>query len=365
MASLVLRPRHRSRWALGIVATCLVVAACGTGGSSTPPAASATSAPSGAPATSASVAPSEASYEKKLSIVTIAPPSISEAPLRAAMDDLRANGYEITENAVNAVDLATAGVIQNNFDLGYGSMVPVLTAAKQQIAAKYVVGRLGNQWQIWANESVQSCQDLDGKKFGISGPSSTSYLMALAYIAKECPEAKPEFVTIQSSQDRTLALTSGQLDATTLESPQAISLANKDNEVAVHEVVKFADIFPELKVTGLIASPDVLANNPLAVRDFIEALLLQFRKSMTDADYLESIMRKYVPDDVNPDDAVFKQIVKSVQGNYEADGGLNEESLQYSMDFFADQGLIDNSLSVGDVGDFTQLDAALDVIGQQ
>ena len=97
----------------------------------------------------------------------------------------------------------------------------------------------------------------------------------------------------------------------------------------------------------------------------IKALIEQHRQIEGDAAYLKSIAEQFVPDAINAEtiDLATEKYVELKM--FPTDGGLTEENLQYTVEFFGPDGTksTEKEMTVDEVADLQYLQMALDALG--
>lgn len=303
---------------------------------------------------------------------TIAYPSaygFSDAPLRAAIGALNAQGWKIFEVELAASELGYQGVAGGQFQMTSGATVAGMRAAQAQKAAegqsniKIIVDRSGNEWILSARKSIMTCADLNGKKLAIHSEGAVSTAMVRSWINDTCPGTQPEYVIISGSGNRLAAMLAGQLDATPLELADAIALENQAAD-DYGTLLDFAAALPELRVAPISSNAEFIAQNPDTIRAFVKAVVEEFRKSNADPAYLEQIVNEYIPG-LDPE-AVKESATKYIELKlFDPNGGFTDEVVQYSIDFFTNTGDLEPGLTVEDVSDLTALNSVLDEIGRE
>jgi NitT/TauT family transport system substrate-binding protein len=187
--------------------------------------------------------------------------------------------------------------------------------------------------------------------------------MVRNYIATKCPGTEPEYVVIAGSPNRYAALLAGQIDASPIEVSEAVSLEAEAGD-RFHMVTSFADSLPSLHNANVYGNTDFVRQNPATIKALIRALLEQNRKVADDPGYLKQIVQKFWPDvpteTLDPMMARYREL-----DLFDPNGGLTDETMQATIDFYADAGLIEKKLTVDDLADFSYLEGVLDEIGRR
>jgi NitT/TauT family transport system substrate-binding protein len=180
--------------------------------------------------------------------------------------------------------------------------------------------------------------------------------MGRNWVATSCSGTTPEEVIIAGSDNRANALIAGQIDATELELSDAIALLASQGD-KFHVLTSFSETLPDLKPSTIYGNTDYMSENPGDAVALLTALLAQHEKIDGDPAYLKSLAEKYLPN-VNQDtiDQVTEQYVEL--GLFETDGGIDADSLEYTIKFFEDAGALEAGLTVDQAADFSFLEMA-------
>ena len=256
------------RLAVAGLLTALLVAACGTGTSSAPPA-SAGSSPTGAIGSpDATVAPT--SLVVGLGYI----PSVQFAQFYLAQQ----NGYYADaglkvefQQKIDAdlIPLVGAGTI----DIGIGDGTSVIPAASNKIPVEYVAtiyGKFPNIVFAKASSGIKTAADLKGKKIGTPGRYGSGWVMLQALLASA--KLTTDDVQIVEYPDFTqeAAVEQGAVDAATgfaNNEPVQLQLHGSDPVI-----LRIDDITP-LPGPGLIASTATLDAKHDAISAFVAATL--------------------------------------------------------------------------------------------
>jgi NitT/TauT family transport system substrate-binding protein len=286
-----------------------------------------------------------------------------DLPLLAALDDLRAQGYNPEYVALNqSAEIAAQGVASGRFEMGSGANNTFELAIQSGAKMKMVVDREDVIWGLYARDTVRSCTDLQGKKVAIHAPNSSSTAMVRYYIKENCPGTEPNFLVIEGSENRYAALLAGQIDASALELQDAVKLPSEPNGKEIHQVSDFAEDIPRLQVFSQFVNDDWAKANPQMVKDFIKALLAQHRKVDNNPAYLEELWNKYSDEFGNLDTGT-QEAFKAYSTVFPPDGGMDPANIEYSRDFFSTVGP-KITLSVEQIADPSYLTEVLAEIGK-
>lgn len=91
---------------------------------------------------------------------------------------------------------------------------PLRVFAEGQENIRYIYENSGLDYGIVIPSDL-SCEDMDGKRFGIHGEASTASLLAVNYLENECG-AELDILVIPGGENRIVALQNGELDGTSV-----------------------------------------------------------------------------------------------------------------------------------------------------
>jgi NitT/TauT family transport system substrate-binding protein len=334
-------------------------AACTGGGASTAPSTAASNAP--AASTGASAAPSLAGT--KTFSVGFTSLGLSSVAFLAALDDLRGQGYTIEAPEVAQSNLLVEGVAAGQFAFSSGTTLSFLLAAQKGSPVTIIGNRVGNEWTVTAKNAIADCAGLAGQRMAHHSESAVGTFMARNWIKETCSGTQPDELILAGSDNRANALKANQIDATELELSDAISVLTTDGD-KFHILTNFSETLPQLKPSTIVGNSEFLKANPGTAVALLTAITAQNRKIAADATggYLKSLAVKYLKN-VNAAtiDAVTKKYVELKL--FETNGGINTESLTYTIKFFTDAGALTAGLTPEKAGDLSYLEKALASLG--
>jgi NitT/TauT family transport system substrate-binding protein len=289
-------------------------------------------------------------------IVAFTSIGLSSAPLLAAIDDLRSQGYSIETPEIADNALIVAGVAENDFQFSSGTTVAVLIANQQGAPLSIIGDRVSNEWTLVSTAEITDCNGLNNARLAQHSEGAVSTAMVRNWIETECG-AVPQELIIAGSDNRANALRAGEIDASPLELSDAISLTTGEGGEQWHILTSFSEGLPDLKPSTIYGNSDFLAASPGAAEALLTAQLKQHQMIAEDPAYLKSLVEQYVPG-FNPDtiDTVTQEYVSL--GLFDTAGGLTPENLAGTIQFFSDAGSIEPGLAPEQVGNFAFLEAA-------
>lgn len=292
---------------------------------------------------------------------------LNSVPFLAAIDELRAQGHEIETPELAESELVTEGVAQGRFQYGSSGNNSAMAAVEQDAPIKWIMDRYANEWQVWAREGIETCEDLVASRVAVHSPGSVSGAMMRNWVNENCPAdvaASYEPLIIEGSQNRLAALLANQIDASPVEFADALVL---EQEGDFAQVVSFARDLPRLHVGSIFGNSDWMEQNPEVTKALIREVLLQHRRINSEDGYLFELYQEYLPEEASGEfgEAIAEAYVEA--GIFDPNGGLTEEGVEYTLEFFGPDGTgaTTTELSPDEVADLSYLQDVLDEIGRE
>jgi NitT/TauT family transport system substrate-binding protein len=170
--------------------------------------------------------------------------------------------------------LAVAALIAGEIDMaviGPGHLVNASAGGADVIGVANLVQKL--DYRLNTRAEIKRKEDLREKRIAISGPGSTSHLvalLALQNLALDPNQAKITFLTIPGTEiNRRLALESGTVEATTLNGSVGDTYGQKGYPV----LFNFKGSGVTMPQTMLVTTRRVAANKPQVVDAYMKALV--------------------------------------------------------------------------------------------
>lgn len=355
--------RRRRFGAIALVAT-LALAACGgdddanpdsdaTGGEPAVTSDDAESEP--AQSTSDTVAEDDGTASEPVAdrasfTVAVIEPDITTVPLLAAIDDMRDEGYEVEVVELAEPELAIEGMARGDYAISAESTSPALIANERGAPVVLIGDVVGNQWGFYAQDGIESCDDLDGEPVGIFSEGAVATAMIRRWVDQNCESAEPQYLVIGGSDIRAQALQAGEITATALELADVAALEAAGTPLG-EPLANFREDLPELHPQTIYASSDFLGESPDAAQAFIDAVANQHAQINADSAYLVGLVEKYLPGSVS--DALARAAELYVEGGLFDVAALTEDNVQYTIDFFIEAGVIEDGMTAADAADLT------------
>jgi NitT/TauT family transport system substrate-binding protein len=283
-----------------------------------------------------------------------------DLPTLLAGERLSTMGYQLESTFFAQPELAVEAMSRGDAEIGNGSARTYLKAIQKGAPIRVIGEQAGNSWSILAIKSIARCADLDGKRLAIHSEGAVSTAMLRVYLDKQCPQAKPNLAVIPGSENRAAALLAGQIDATPIELADLVQVQAKRAD-DFHVIANFAKDVPELKATLLYASSKVIAEQPQAVQDYLEAVVQVHR----DINKNPKLLEEAAPKHLTIEREMLPLITKAQMdaNSFDPNGGLTRDAMEFSIKFFTDAGDIDPGLTVPASTDLTFLEKVTAKLG--
>jgi ABC-type nitrate/sulfonate/bicarbonate transport system substrate-binding protein len=273
--------------------------------------------------------------------VGLVEPDIAAVPLLAAVEAVRAEGYDVTIQETAEPELAIEGLIRGDYQFSAEATGPALIAISRGAPVRIVADMVANQWAVYGDAGIADCSGLDGRPFGIYSEGAVATAMVRQWVATSCPDGvSPEYLTIGDSQVRAQALLAGEISATALEESDVATLAGSEQGDSLHRLADFRRTFPGLHPQTVYANADYLRDHPEPAQALVDALVAESRKINEDPGYLVELVHEHLPGEYS--DAVLRETAtRYAEAGLFDPAGLTPESVQSTIDFFVRAGGVD------------------------
>lgn len=287
---------------------------------------------------------------------------IGHLAMLEAMERMRDMGYEIEQPYLAETELVTDSVVRGTFQFGVITP-PALVAYESGATNIRIVGsRNPNDWAIVGQAAHTRCDDLDGKTFAIHSEGSVMAAIYRKWQADECSDGKSaKEIVISGSPNRAAALMAGEIDATAVQIPDLATLQEEYGE-SLSVLSKEWERDPELITSSIYVNHDWAQENHQAVTDLLRLMNEVAREWQEDPAAFEEHLRQELPD---LDDFYVNYFAHELgaRGLYVTNGGIDEQSLQKTIDFFAEGGAIEGTVTATEILDMSYLEAAMKELG--
>jgi NitT/TauT family transport system substrate-binding protein len=289
--------------------------------------------------------------------VAVTEPDFTAVPILAAIDTMRSNGYDIKQVELAEPELAIEGLAKGEYAISAEATSPALIANQQGAPIKVIADVVANQWAVYGQEGIKTCDDLVGKPVGIFSEGAVATAMVRDWVAKSCTKGEPEYLVIGGSDVRAQALQQGEIAATALEIADVAALAAQGKPLAP-PIVDFAKELKGVHPQTVYANTEFLADNAAAAQEFVDALAAEHAKINQNPAYLVELVQKYLPE--SADDSLRVTADEFVQKRLFDATALDTENMQQTIDFFINAGVLKEGLTAADAADLTFSDKAKD-----
>lgn len=275
-----------------------------------------------------------------------------DLPSLLAHQRLRAKGYRVEETNYAATDLAVEALSRGAADFGVGAVTSAWQAAARGAPVRTLMQHATNPHRLVVVPDISSCAGLDGRRLALHGEAAVGTALVRAFLAEECPDARPNIRHVPDSSSRAAALLAGGIDAATIEIGVLMWLEHQAPG-RFRILSDFAQRWPLITTTGVQVNTDFAAAHRDVVLDYLRARLKANRDLLSDEGMLAAeAARALGPSDQWPEMA--RAFIKARA--WSADGGLGEGDVRTTLAFFANDTLTE--ASAGLVADLTFLEEA-------
>lgn len=260
------------------------------------------------------------------------------------------------EDASTAIQAMQQGDAQIGTNIGVNVGVPAVEAGASIVD---VVATQRPTWALAVEPSIQSFDDLEGKRIAVHGEAS--FTRAVSNYFADLHGYEYEELIIPGSEVRAEALAQGQIDAAVIDLPDVVQLA-QTYPGSFEVLVTIGEEFPELIEQDIWLDRDWAEANPEQATTVVQCIVGAMRKMTEDTDYALSLATETLPD---MDEEVLADLVEEYSSRdlWPADGLLTPERALSTLTFFNEVGEIEigepTEESLSDYFDFSYLETAL------
>jgi ABC-type nitrate/sulfonate/bicarbonate transport system substrate-binding protein len=286
---------------------------------------------------------------------------VRDVPLLMAADDLESKGYTIEKVYLQSSAITTDLLVRGDVDIAMINNQTVWTAIAKGADLRTIGPFTRTTGVVGAADAIRSCQDLDGKSVGVPSSAGLSPLLFRTYLSRHCPGSQPELVVLPESNARADALLTGRVDAALLPSEELLKL-QRQGSVPLHAMYAYASEFPDVQAEGLHVRREWAAQHGPAIKDFLRAQLLAYRRVIDHPQVLfdESVKRL----SIDADTATAIGGSHLAMHIWDGNGLLTADNVQSTIDFLIKANALPPGTQTRQVADFSYLNAVLDEIGR-
>ena len=308
-----------------VLATAVLIAACGGSTPTTAP----TTAPTVAPPTTGPEPTTSGPGDPEkttLRIVQGSSPDYTQIALTKSFEYLEDRGITVDFQSVDDTDVATRAVIANQADIVVNSLFFGINAVKEGIPLITIMADAQTlDYLLVSVADITDPKQLEnGGTVGINQPGDLG-----ATVADQCLKFSDvdvttvQFVSVGGTSARMAALVAGQIQAAPAHAAEALAAQREGN---LNVLVDCGQAIGEFLQTGATVTSDWLAENPNLAQHFVDAYIDALRWAEDNKDEYIELSKEVVPD--LPDDLrgpaydVFKNA-----GLFAINGGLSADSI--------------------------------------
>lgn len=270
----------------------------------------------------------------------VSSPSMDSLPYLVAIDEMAKAGYNIRLQQLASNDLGFAALATNQTQF-WGTGPVEWSRVINQVPVKLITARSNNGWQLISNAEITDCAQLDGQKLGLFNLTGISTAYPMAFFEQNCPDMEPEIVLIPDSGLRAQAMAAGELVATPLQADDAVKLLN-DYPGQFTVLANFAQDLPELGRDFIGTNETMLVEHPTILEEFVKQHLLAIRSFYEDPATAVEAAGQFL--ELGGDEQLLTDFYIGQQ-LWCANGGLEDDNLAASLEYFGNFELIEPGMS--------------------
>lgn len=279
----------------------------------------------------------------------------SDLPSLLAQARLRAQGVQIESTFFNGTSVAVAEVSRGTVDIMNGSMIGVWMAISRGAAVRTIMDHAADPYRFVAGPGIDTCAALNGRRVGLAADSSVSTHLVRAYLAEECPSARPEVLTIGESSNRVAAFLAGGIDAAGLELSSWLWL-QKQAPGRFILLSDFSQRWPAIRTTGVHVNTAFARAHRDLVEEYVRAVLAANRDVLADPGLLVAAASERMG---RSEDWPATARAYAEAAAWSPRGRLTREDVESTLTFFQSHSRLDSHLTAGEVADLSFLDKAI------
>jgi ABC-type nitrate/sulfonate/bicarbonate transport system substrate-binding protein len=282
-------------------------------------------------------------------------PDFDDLAALVAHDRLEAEGYAIEYVPFAVSELGAEALARGDVQFANGAVRSYWSAVARGAPIVTLMEHVVDVHRLVATSEIDACDDLDGRQVGIQSAGAAGTALLRAYLDATCPDARPELLYIPQSENRTVALTSGGLDASVLELSDTLWI-QAEHPGRFHVLADFQALWPEVPATGVHVNAAYAAAHPEVVLAYIRARLVANRAVAADPTLVVARADRAIgPSPAWP--AIAEAYVAA--NAWHARGRLTPAGVAEALGLFGRYGGLSGRLTAAQVADLTYLDAAL------
>lgn len=294
--------------------------------------------------------PTESPDEERSGSATIGTqsPSIIRIPTIMAVERMNELGYEIEFVEFDSTSTQVQAAVSGAIDIPTAAAAGQMAAMDGGYEGRLFLVMYINEFTLLSSGDFTTCESLEGQTVAIHAQTSADGLIARAWFDQTCPEAEPNLVVVEGSENRLVALLEGQVTAATLGLDNLTQLQNEFPD-EYNVVANFVEEYPTY-AGSFSATPDFLSENEQMVKDLIRIHLEVWDEIYSNPEILLREAGELLPE-IESDVLALMVDEYLEAGVFPRDGGLDPELTELTLNVASDA-----------VGGFTTVDAVEDVM---
>ena len=287
-------------------------------------------------------------------------PDQAYLPLLMALDSMKKQGYNVQPAVqLNTTELLVQALSNDQIQFMSSGVIALAAAVDKGINMKVISSRGNNTWNFVSTNDINSCDQLNGKKVALFSTNGTSSAYVNIWMAKNCPNSKPQILIIPDSASRAQALLTGQISGAPLETDGTVELT-KGHADKFHVLASFAEVLPGIGRDEVVTNSQTLTKHPEIVKAFIKAQLEAIRSMYKDPSLTAKNDAKYLK---LGDNATAIAKFYTDQKAWCANGGLDPGDQQGQLKAFQDAKKVPVSVTTATLVDDGPMKSVLAAIG--
>lgn len=221
------------------------------------------------------------------------PASTVNVPMLIALDRLKEKGVDFSVVEFQSPETMTLALRNGEVDFVGTSAGTTFSAIDAGLEGKAFLGLAMSDFLMVAKKDLTSCASLDGKNIGVQSREGTTGVLAMRWLEKDCPDARPNILIVPGSENRVAGLIAGQIDASPIDSQNTAQLmALKPGEFGTIESFSEASVLASVYFASDTWLKDHAATAKLVAEEY-NAVVSEVAK---DPSEFKSRTRKLLPD---------------------------------------------------------------------
>ena len=342
----------------------LVAAACGGDGAATTTGAPDTTQAAGDTTTTAGEEPATtttAAEPVELTAVHGSSPDYIALVPAAGWDVCAEQGINVDQQYVEDGSVAIQAIAQGEGQIATNIGVNVgLLAVEEGAPIVDVMATQRPTWALVSRNEIGTIEELAGLTMGVHGETSFTKAIADYYDAQYGLGMSQ--VIIPGSEVRAEALANDQIDASVIDLPDIVALeATYPDSFVVLDTI--GENLPDLIEQDIWMNKTWVDENPELAQQVTTCLVQGLRNLIDDSAYALELATELLPD-VDP--AILEELIAEYQerGIWDPNGVLNEETAQFTVEFFAELGEIDVDPATVNLEDYFNFDLLANAVAE-